>query len=146
MTLTLAVTCVIVLICVGIHMQALHYASRSIAHLHLRKPRLRAGFALLWALVGHLAEVVLFSFGFALLSALDQHCGLITSGGQVTHDYFYFSIVSYSTLGYGDITPAGSLRFLAGIEALVGIVFVGWTASFLFLQMQAMEGENDPEG
>lgn len=32
----------------------------------------------------------------------------------------YFSIVTFTTLGYGDITPKGLSRFFAAIEALVG--------------------------
>ena len=32
----------------------------------------------------------------------------------------YFSIVTFTTLGYGDITPIGSSRLLAAIEALFG--------------------------
>lgn len=33
----------------------------------------------------------------------------------------YFSVVTFATLGYGDIQPIGTVaRFLAGIEALLG--------------------------
>lgn len=32
----------------------------------------------------------------------------------------YFSIVTFTTLGYGDITPTGFSRFLASVEALFG--------------------------
>lgn len=35
-------------------------------------------------------------------------------------DSFYFSIVTFTTLGYGDFHPVGFARFVAGIEALVG--------------------------
>jgi hypothetical protein len=38
--------------------------------------------------------------------------------------FFYFSIVTITTLGYGDITPASSMtRILASIEVILGI---GW--------------------
>lgn len=36
-------------------------------------------------------------------------------------DCLYFSMVTYTTIGYGDIHPIGYLRFLAGFEGLVGI-------------------------
>jgi len=32
----------------------------------------------------------------------------------------YFSVVTFTTLGYGDITPAGIGRFIAAVEAFVG--------------------------
>lgn len=33
---------------------------------------------------------------------------------------FYFSVVTFTTLGYGDLTPAGPIRALAAIEAFAG--------------------------
>ena len=35
-------------------------------------------------------------------------------------DALYFSVVTFTTLGYGDITPQGFSRFLASTEALIG--------------------------
>jgi len=37
----------------------------------------------------------------------------------------YFSIVTFTTLGYGDITPAPQFRLLAASEALIGLLFTG---------------------
>ncbi|CAM4152372.1 ion channel [Pseudoalteromonas byunsanensis] len=33
---------------------------------------------------------------------------------------FYFSVVTFTTLGYGDITPVGISRFIAAVEAFTG--------------------------
>lgn len=41
----------------------------------------------------------------------------------------YFSVVTFSTLGYGDFRPIGKIRVLASIEALLGIFFI---ALFIF--------------
>ncbi len=51
-------------------------------------------------------------------------------------DCTYFSFVSYSSLGLGDIYPTGWLRFLTGLETLTGLVLITWTASFMFIEMQ----------
>ena len=48
----------------------------------------------------------------------------------------YFSIVNYTSLGYGDLVPVGSLRILCGVEALTGLVLIDWTASFTYVEMQ----------
>lgn len=48
----------------------------------------------------------------------------------------YFSFVTFTTLGYGDITLAAPWRVLSGIEALNGIMLVGWTTAFLFAVVQ----------
>ena len=42
-----------------------------------------------------------------------------------------FSLVTYTSLGYGDIAPLGPARLLAGIESLIA-----WSASFTYLEMQ----------
>jgi hypothetical protein len=45
-------------------------------------------------------------------------------------DCLYFSVVTISSLGYGDIRPVGFGRFVAGAEVLVGLVIVGlWVSS-----------------
>lgn len=48
----------------------------------------------------------------------------------------YFSLVTFTTLGYGEITLGPELRLLSGIEALNGIVLVGWSTAFLFALLQ----------
>jgi hypothetical protein len=44
----------------------------------------------------------------------------------------YFSFVTFTTLGYGDITLGEGWRLLSGIQALNGILLVGWTTALLF--------------
>ncbi len=35
---------------------------------------------------------------------------------------FYFSLISYTTIGYGDLSPVGILKLLSGIEGMLGVV------------------------
>ena len=37
----------------------------------------------------------------------------------------YFSVVTITSLGYGDLHPMGFSKFLAGVEIIIGLVFVG---------------------
>jgi hypothetical protein len=46
-------------------------------------------------------------------------------------DYLYFSIITWTTVGYGDIIPSPETRLYAGIEALSGYVFMGIFISML---------------
>ncbi len=50
----------------------------------------------------------------------------------------YFSFVTFTTLGYGDITLSVGWRILCGIEALNGILLIGWTTALLFAIVQRM--------
>lgn len=50
-------------------------------------------------------------------------------------DSIYFSFTNYTTVGYGDIAPHGSLRFLAGVEAITGLSLITWSASFMYMEM-----------
>lgn len=53
--------------------------------------------------------------------------------------YFYFSLVNMTTLGRGDLTPTGHLRFLAGVEAFQGFMLITASGSFV---LQVMSGRN----
>jgi hypothetical protein len=46
-------------------------------------------------------------------------------------DGLYFSIVTWTTLGYGDLTPIAELRMLAALEAMFGFVFFGLVVALL---------------
>ena len=48
----------------------------------------------------------------------------------------YFAAISYSTLGYGDVTPQGPVRLIASITSLTGFMMITWSASATFLEMQ----------
>jgi hypothetical protein len=45
---------------------------------------------------------------------------------------FYFSSVTYATIGYGDIVLPQPWRVLAAMEGLTGILMCGWSGAFFF--------------
>ena len=48
----------------------------------------------------------------------------------------YFSLVTFTTLGYGEITISSTNRILAGFEAINGILLIGWSTAFMFSVVQ----------
>jgi hypothetical protein len=48
----------------------------------------------------------------------------------------YFSLVTFTTLGYGEITIDSTNRILAGLEAINGIILIGWSTAFMFFVYQ----------
>ncbi|MDB4731242.1 potassium channel family protein [Planctomicrobium sp.] len=100
------------------------------------RQRWRINILILGALATHVVEMSLFSLGYALLCRNDW-CGHIQdAAGEASTDYFYFSFVVFTSLGFGDLTPVGSIRMMTALETLTGLVLIGWTASFLFVEMQ----------
>ncbi len=54
----------------------------------------------------------------------------------------YFSMVTYATLGYGDITLAPVWRIMSGFEAMSGILLFGWSTAMFFSAVQRIFGQN----
>ncbi len=75
-------------------------------------------------LVLHVLEVVLWALAYLLLPQINEVVTL--------EEAAYFSIVTFSTLGYGDIIVEGEWRILSGIEAINGILVIGWSTALLF--------------
>ncbi|MFV0541636.1 MAG: potassium channel family protein [Aestuariibaculum sp.] len=48
----------------------------------------------------------------------------------------YFSIVTFTTLGYGDITLNSHWRLLSGLEAVNGIMLIGWSTAMMYSLIQ----------
>ena len=61
----------------------------------------------------------------------------------------YFSFTTFTTLGYGDITLEEPWRLLTGIEALSGILLIGWSTALSFVVitriLEAMDRSRQPE-
>ena len=125
----------IVAVAVLIHYEALYHLSNIIPRMHIRR-RFRVVFGVCGAMIAHVAEIWLFAFGFYFLLKSGEFGTLNGEYSNTFLDCVYFSFVSYTSLGLGDIYPTGYLRFLTGLEVLTGLVLITWTASFMFIEMQ----------
>lgn len=130
-----ATTIAIILICVMLHYEVLLRANDLLARLPMRR-RPRIFVLIMMILLSHVTQIWLFAGGYYYLVGMAE-VGTLTGLGVVTlPDCVYFSAVTFTTLGFGDITPAGPIRFMVGMEALAGLVLITWSASFAFLEMQ----------
>ena len=50
----------------------------------------------------------------------------------------YFSMVTYTTLGYGDIVLEQKYHLLSSFEAANGIIMFGWTTSIVIASVQKL--------
>jgi hypothetical protein len=56
----------------------------------------------------------------------------------------YFSLTSYTTVGYGDVVLPGPWRLLGPIEAAVGVLMLGWSTGILVTVIGALYGRFFP--
>ncbi|MCP5055561.1 MAG: two pore domain potassium channel family protein [bacterium] len=126
-------TVILVLIAIGMHFEVLRYLSFRLPRSRIPR-RFRVGLVIIVAVATHLAESLVFALGIGLL--IQGGYGEIDGPISTARDVMYFSIVTYTSLGYGDLVPVGSLRILCGVEALTGLVLIAWTASFTYVEMQ----------
>lgn len=83
----------------------------------------------------HLAEIAIYSGAIWFLSDV-MHLGSLR--GDVDGSDFellYFSAETFTSLGFGDILPSGQMRLLASFEPLNGLLLLGWSASFIHLEV-----------
>ncbi|MDX1269392.1 MAG: ion channel, partial [Oceanisphaera sp.] len=125
------VNCSLIILVVLIHFETLSWLSTRIPNLLIRH-RTRVLLALLGAMLAHVAEIWLFALGYFGLLNFGDYGSLHGFRGPIELlDCAYFSFTTYTSLGFGDIYPLGPIRFLAGLEALTGLMLITWTASFL---------------
>ena len=43
----------------------------------------------------------------------------------------YFSTITFSTVGYGDVVPDHAWRMLAALEGIDGFLIIGWSTAYL---------------
>ncbi len=67
--------------------------------------------------------ILTFAIGYRILCGI--HGQGIEPGTPDFVDCLYFSVVTITSLGYGDLHPLGASRILAAMEVLSGLVFIG---------------------
>ena len=120
-------------ICVAIHASGLAAALR-----WLRQTRRAEGFwawtwlfvcVAGWTVLLHLVEIAVWAAYYVWKAAIPD---LQTA--------FYFSAVTYTTTGYGDVVLPPEWRIIGGVEALTGILMCGWSTGFFFAIVSRMYG------
>jgi len=92
--------------------------------------------------------VVLFAAIYFVLSRYE--IGLFQQGQELTFlDCLYFSVVTFTSLGYGDISPRSYGRLFASLEVIAGLSFLGLAVaklssmkqSYLIAQLYARDAQ-----
>lgn len=76
----------------------------------------------------HVAEVVVWALAYLWIPSITEL--------ETLEKSVYFSLVTFTTLGYGDITLPPGPRLMSGIEAMNGIFLFGWSTALFFVVFQ----------
>lgn len=136
MLLAMIASTVLVLGTIIVHYEVLRLTSIHLCELRI-PPRFNILVVVVAAFTAHTIEVWLYGLSYWILY---DRFGLGTFGGTdlglLIEDCLYFSAVTYTSLGLGDLYPLGHFRLIAGVEALNGLLLIGWSASFTYLAME----------
>ena len=103
----------------------------------LRMPhRAEVGVVILGAFVAHALEISIYGLLYWASMTVFNMGTLQSSAPLDLLSCLYFSAETFTSLGFGDITPAGPLRLIAAVEALNGLLLIAWSASFTYLSME----------
>src|SRR5262249_24893799 len=118
--------CSLMAVCVIIHASGVSAALRNLRRVAVDAPSFWRSTWLfiavaVWIVLLHLVEMSVWATVYFWDGAIDD---LQTA--------FYFSAVTYTTTGYGDVLLPHDWRLAGGVEALTGILMCGWSTAFFF--------------
>jgi len=92
---------------------------------HLVSSTLKLAVFVLWMFLATIIEVWIWALLYLVLGAI-----------TTLEKAVYFSTVTFTTLGFGDITLDQEWRLLSSFEAANGLLMFGWTTALVFAAVQ----------
>ena len=89
------------------------------------------GGAFVAVILSHTVQIWIWAISFVALGALAERAEAI-----------YFTIITYTTVGYGDITLGPEFRLFAAMAAVTGLLNFGLSTAFLVGQLTQMRQRN----
>jgi len=119
-------------VCVAVHASGVSAAMRWLVRLPQAPQKFLASTWLFthvaaWIILLHLVEIAVWGAFYVWQGAMPD-----------LQSAFYFSAVTYTTTGYGDLVLPSEFRLAGGVEALTGILMCGWSTGFFFAIVSRM--------
>ncbi len=137
--------CVLVALTVVVHTAGIALLLRHLTSLYALPPKRlwpvirRLLHIIWWLILLHLLEISIWGLFYLWRGYLPN-----------AEAAFYFSGVTYTSLGYGDVVLAKPWRLLAPIEGLVGVIMCGLSTGYFFVvvsrihQWRPLNAADDP--
>ena len=132
--ITVLVTLMAVVTCVTLHYEGLRFLSDRLP-MPQHHQRRRIIILILCLLLLHSIEIWIFGLGYFFLQNIEGFGAFVGIEQLGILDCVYYSAAVFTTLGFGDIVTTGPIRFMTGMEAVSGLTFITWSASYTFLEM-----------
>ncbi len=129
------------LLCLLVHYETLRFLSAQVTK-PPRAPRQRIVAIMIGIFVSHLIEVGIFALG---LWASMTMSGRQLFNRDIEHNFLealYISFESYASLGSAEVFSFGPARLFCGIEAVSGLLLIGWTTAFTYWAMTELWREH----
>lgn len=119
-------------VCVGVHASGVSAAMRWLSRLPQPSQKFLPMTWLFtrvaaWIILLHLVEIAVWGSFYVWQDAMPDLQSAV-----------YFSAVTYTTTGYGDLVLPTEFRLAGGVEALTGILMCGWSTGFFFAIVSRM--------
>jgi len=123
----------IIVITLLIHAGGMSLALRWLSMTYVKKLHL----AWFWIRSLVVAALVLILFAATLLEA-SVWAAVYVALGAISNfeEALYFSMVTYTTLGYGDVVLSDQWRLLSSIEAANGLIIFAWTTALIIVALR----------
>jgi Ion channel len=127
----------LVISCILVHYEILRLTTDLLLpRIQQKARRTHVVFGVCACFLAHTIEVWLFAGVYYVLSR-ETASGFADEARRHFLDYLYFSTETYTSLGFGEMRLlTDDLRLLAGIEAMIGLILLTWTAAFNFMLME----------
>ena len=135
MLIAMTASVILVVTTILVLYETLRLTSEHLAELPV-PPRVRILAVVLMTFVGHTVAVWIYAGAYWLLVLWIGDDAFEGTPVKTFQDCLYFSVVTYTSLGFGDQVPTSHTRMIAGVEALNGLLLIGWSASFTYLAME----------
>jgi len=137
----IAIGAILILLTTAVHAGGMSLSLRSIS-----SRSTTAGSGLHQSRVFSVGRVVLIMYLIAIIEVL------IWAAAYLAFDMIegfekaiYFSAVTFTTLGYGDVVLDGSRRLLSSLEAINGIIMFGWSTAIVIAAVQRVYFRQDAD-